>query len=87
VLHFGEKDTIGRRDKPMIRTLLTTTALVAALAGTAITQTPAEVLDTYGDIAEANYTDSLAAAEALQAAVAALIDAPSPATLQAAGAA
>lgn len=71
----------------MIRTLLATTAVVAALTGTVTAQTPAEVLDTYPDIAEANYADSVAAAQALQNAVAALIETPSPATLQAARAA
>lgn len=71
----------------MIRTLLTTTAVVAALTGTVTAQTAAEVLDTYADIAEANYADSLTAAEAMQTAVTALIETPSPATLQAARAA
>ncbi|VVT05533.1 putative Lipoprotein [Roseovarius sp. EC-HK134] len=71
----------------MIRNLLTTTALIAALGGTALAQTPGDVLDTYADIAAANYTDSLTAAQALQTAVAALIQSPSAATLQAARAA
>jgi putative iron-regulated protein len=74
----------GRRDKLMIRTLLATTAVTAALAAPATAQDTAEVLDTYADIAAANYADSLTAAQALQAAVTALIDAPSAATLQAA---
>ena len=68
----------------MIRTLLTTAALATAMAGAASAQTAAEVLDTYADIAEANYADSLDAAQTLQDAVTALIEAPSPATLQAA---
>jgi putative iron-regulated protein len=68
----------------MIRTFLATTAMTAAVSGTALADTAAEVLDTYADIAAANYADSLTAAQALQAAVTALIEAPSAATLQAA---
>ena len=68
----------------MIRNLLATTAMFAAVAGAATAQTAPEVLDTYADIASANYTDSLTAAQALQAAVSALIENPSAATLQAA---
>lgn len=68
----------------MIRNLLATTAAIAAMAGTATAQTATEVLDTYADIAGANYTDSLTAALALQAAVTALIEKPSAATIQAA---
>ncbi|MDX5414531.1 MAG: peptidase, partial [Rhodobacterales bacterium] len=68
----------------MIRNLLATTAMFAAVAGAAKAQTAPEVLDTYADIASANYTDSLTAAQALQAAVSALIENPSAATLQAA---
>ncbi|MBS4012067.1 MAG: peptidase [Roseovarius sp.] len=71
----------------MIRNLLTTTAVIAVLGGTAVAQTPGDVLDTYADIAAANYIDSLTAAQALQTAVAALIQSPSAATLQAARAA
>jgi putative iron-regulated protein len=48
---------------------------------------PADVVVTYANIAEAGYTDALLAAEALQAAVAALIAAPAEATLEAARAA
>jgi putative iron-regulated protein len=66
----------------MIRNLLATTAVIAAMAGTATAQTATEVLDTYADIAGANYTDSLTAALALQATVTALIEKPSAATLQ-----
>ena len=48
---------------------------------------PAEVLGTYADIAEAAYADSLSTAEALDAAIDALIANPSEATLGAARAA
>jgi len=68
----------------MIRRHLTTTALAAALGSGAQAQTATDVLDTYADIAAANYEDSLIAARALEEAVAALIEAPSAATLQAA---
>lgn len=71
----------------MIRNFLATTAVIGVMAGTAGAQTAADVLDTYADIAAANYTDSLTAAQALQQAVSALIDSPSSATLQAARAA
>ncbi len=59
-------------------------ALIAGFALSAQAQTAAEVLDTYADIAAAKYQDSLTAARALQDAVAALVAAPSPETLQAA---
>jgi putative iron-regulated protein len=68
----------------MIRNLLVTTAMVATMAGGAIAQTAADVLDTYSDIAAANYADSLTSARALQVTVSALIDSPSAATMQAA---
>jgi putative iron-regulated protein len=68
----------------MIRNLLVTTAMVATMAGGAIAQTAAEVLDTYSDIAAANYADSLTSAQTLQVTVSALIDSPSAATMQAA---
>jgi len=68
----------------MTRTMLTTTALAAGLAAAAQAQTAAAVLDTYADIAEAKYEDSLIAARALDDAVAALIAAPSAETLAAA---
>ena len=71
----------------MLRTVLTTTALATALAGTAQAQTATEVLDTYADIAEANYGDSLEAARALQEAVNTLIDSPSAEAMAAARAA
>lgn len=49
--------------------------------------TPAAVVATYADIAEATFADSLAAARDLQTAVDALLSAPSPETLNAARAA
>ncbi|MGL4395120.1 MAG: imelysin family protein [Hyphomicrobium sp.] len=54
--------------------------------GTALAEapSPAAVLKTYADIAEAGYSDSLTTAQSLQAAVDALIAAPSDATLKAA---
>ena len=64
--------------------------LIAAFATTTLTAlpgfaaTPAEVVTTYADIAEAAYGDSLTTAQALQVAVDALIAAPSDATMQAA---
>ncbi|MFC3613810.1 imelysin family protein [Lutimaribacter marinistellae] len=66
----------------MIRTLLTTTALTAGLAVGAQAQSAGEVLDTYADIAQAKYEDSLTAVRTLQDAVATLIDSPSPEALQ-----
>lgn len=71
----------------MIHRLLATTALAAALGSSAQAQTAAEVLDTYADIAQAKYEDSLTAASALNEAVGALIATPSAETLQAARAA
>ena len=66
-------------------------ALTTAIAQTAQAQTAlpsaAEVLDTYADIAQAKYEDSLAAAQTLSDAVAALVAIPSPETLVAARAA
>ncbi|WP_050525893.1 imelysin family protein [Pseudorhodobacter aquimaris] len=64
-------------------------SLIAALTTTvfaapALAATPAEVAQTYTDIAAAGYGDSLATAKALQTAVDALIAAPSDETLQAA---
>ncbi|MBP7001308.1 imelysin family protein [Amaricoccus sp.] len=53
-------------------------------AGAAAADERADVLGTYADIAEAGYGDSLAAAERLKAAVAALIATPSAETMQAA---
>lgn len=69
----------------MKRTL--TAALFATVALPALAATEAEVVTTYADLAEAGYADSLATAKTLQAAVAALIETPSEATLAAARAA
>ncbi|MGD9739679.1 MAG: imelysin family protein [Bauldia sp.] len=65
-------------------TLLAATALLPAVASAQEGPTPADVVATYAAIAEAAYTDALTTAEALQVAVAALIAAPSEATLDAA---
>ncbi len=64
---------------------LTLCAATAVAAGDAPAK--ADLLDTYANIAEAKYDDSLIAAKALQNAVNALIAAPSDATLNAARAA
>ena len=75
----------------MTRTLtacIATTALISApLLAHADAPATLAVLDTYADIAEAGYADSVATAEALRIAVEALIAAPSPETLTAARAA
>ncbi|MGL6211338.1 MAG: imelysin family protein, partial [Paracoccaceae bacterium] len=55
-----------------------------ALVSPALAAEPADVVTHYADIALAKYSDSLTTATVLQAAVAALIAAPSDATLQAA---
>ncbi|MDD9725232.1 imelysin family protein [Roseovarius sp. SK2] len=68
----------------MLRTVLTTTAIATAMSGPALAQSATEVLDTYADIAEANYGDSLEAARVLQEAVSALIETPSADTMAAA---
>ncbi|WP_103762565.1 imelysin family protein [Roseovarius confluentis] len=68
----------------MLRTVLTTTAIATAMSGPALAQSATEVLDTYADIAEANYGDSLEAARVLQDAVNALIETPSADTMAAA---
>ncbi|MES0863112.1 imelysin family protein [Ruegeria sp. SCPT10] len=60
---------------------------VATTASAADAPAKADVLNTYANIAEAKYDDSLIAAKSLQAAVNALIAAPSDATLNAARAA
>jgi putative iron-regulated protein len=66
-------------------TLLASTALSAmCFAQPGQSATPTEVAKTYADIAAAGYGDSLTTAHVLQMAVAALIDAPSDATLNAA---
>jgi putative iron-regulated protein len=62
-------------------------ALLSSAALPALAVTEAEVVKTYADIAEAGYTDSLATAKALQAAVDTLIATPSAETLEAAKAA
>ncbi|WP_170356954.1 imelysin family protein [Ruegeria arenilitoris] len=68
--------------------VFSTTSLAALLMATtaAAGDAPAKVdiLDTYADIAEAKYDDSLRAARKLQAAVAALVDQPSAENLTAA---
>ncbi len=75
----------------MTRTLtacIATTALISApLLAHADAPAALAVLDSYADIAEAGYADSVATAEALRTAVEALIAAPSPETLMAARAA
>jgi Uncharacterized iron-regulated protein len=72
----------------MMKSLMATTYLALclspSLAQAEAAASPAAVLDTYADIAEAKYADSLATARALQAAVDALIASPSPETLEAA---
>ena len=67
--------------RPILLAAFATTALTA-LPGLAAE--PAEVVKTYADIAEATYGDSLTTAKTLQAAVDALIAAPSEDTLKAA---
>ncbi len=64
--------------------LLSTPALIVAFATPALAVEKADVLDTYADIAAAKYADSLATAQTLQAAVNALVAAPSAENLQAA---
>lgn len=59
-------------------------AALLICAGGASAQDKPSVLSTYADIAAAGYGDSLIAAQRLQAAIAALVDAPSADALQAA---
>ncbi len=66
-----------------MRVLLATLA-AGALATPVFAQDKAAVVATYADIAEAGYSDSLTSAKALQAAVKALVDTPSPEALTAA---
>lgn len=66
--------------------LLATTALITAVQP-ALAADPAAVAKTYADIAAAGYDDSLTTAKALQAAVDALVAAPSEDSLKAARAA
>ncbi len=61
--------------------------LTSGLGHGAQAQTAAEVIDTYADIAQAEYEDSLTAARALEDAVATLVASPSAETLHAARAA
>ena len=67
-----------------MRRFLPALLLSTALAGPVLSATPGEVATNYANIALAGYEDSLTTARALQAAVAALIAAPSDETLQAA---
>ncbi len=78
----------GRRPLRKLASGASALALGLSLSTAAIAEVdPAEVLVTYSDIAAAKYADSLATAQALQVAVAALIAAPSEAALGAARAA
>lgn len=65
-------------------TYLASTALCLALATPAFAVEATDVLDTYADIAAANYADSLTTAQTLQAAVNALVADASAENLQAA---
>lgn len=64
--------------------LALSTAMALTLPAMARAADPADVVRTYADIAAAGYADSLTTAKALQAAVDALIAAPSEETLKAA---
>ncbi|WP_375227893.1 imelysin family protein [Roseobacter sp. S98] len=66
----------------MKHAFLSSTAFVATFATPVLAVDTAEVLDTYADIAAANYADSLATAQTLQEAVNALVAAPSAEALQ-----
>ncbi|MEM1430868.1 MAG: imelysin family protein, partial [Pseudomonadota bacterium] len=59
-------------------------SVAAVVAAPVLAQDRADVLNTYADIAEAKYTDSLVTAQALQSAVDALIANPSAEALEAA---
>ncbi|MFC3183128.1 imelysin family protein [Cypionkella sinensis] len=72
--------------RPLFFALLATSALTVAVQP-ALAADPAAVAKTYADIAAAGYEDSLTTANALQAAVDALITAPSEDSLKAARAA
>jgi putative iron-regulated protein len=61
----------------MTRVFLTTSAAVLALTAPAFAANKADVVANYADIAAAKYEDSLTTAKTLQAAVNALIEAPS----------
>ena len=67
----------------MTRSLMTS-VLALTLASPALAVEKSEVIDTYADIAEAAYGDSLITAQALVDAVDALIAEPSADTMQAA---
>ena len=67
-----------------MKTLMTTAAALSLCAAPLFAADSAEVLDTYADIAQAGYEDSLTTAKALQEAVDALIADPSQETLDAA---
>ena len=71
----------------MYRTLLATSAVLAISVTASVAADNAAVLDTYANIAEAGYADSLATAKVLQAAVNELVANPSEETLAAARAA
>jgi len=62
-------------------------AATALFATPALAATPAEVVGTYGDIAQAKYADSLETAKTLKAAIDTLVAAPTQANLEAARAA
>ncbi|CUH51608.1 imelysin family protein [Shimia marina] len=66
----------------MTRAFLTTTAAALALAAPAFAAEKADVLTNYANIAAAKYEDSLTTAKTLQAAVNALVEAPSAEALQ-----
>jgi putative iron-regulated protein len=68
----------------MKNAFLSSTALLIAFAAPAFAADKAEVLDTYADIAAANYGDSLTTAQTLKTAVDALVATPSAEALQAA---
>lgn len=68
----------------MKHAFLSSTALLISLAAPAFAVEKAEVLNTYADIAAANYGDSLVTAQTLKTAVDALVATPSAEALQAA---
>ena len=62
-------------------------AATAIIAGPALAAAPADVLSTYGDVAQAKYADSLATAKSLKTAIDKLVAEPTEANLEAARAA
>ncbi|MBO6930877.1 MAG: peptidase, partial [Roseibium sp.] len=62
-------------------------AATAIIAGPAFAAAPADVLSTYGDVAQAKYADSLATAKSLKTAIDKLVAEPTEANLEAARAA